>query len=199
MSVSMKANIPQAYRTALLQRPLSTPTLIGLEKPEETAVAMRVTDLFSFRRQGIPITTRAIGYQGKEGIWVVAVAFCLARNPAAPFAGVAYVNPRQASDLHLLQCLAKQERLPFLFLSPHLKVTVRQNASWDVHHRQEVRLLLAQIGHLRSVQETAGSMDPDFECARQEFQRLYSVKTLLAVRTQGDARTSSPFRGVVLD
>ena len=63
----MKATLVQAHRTALLQTLLATPVLVGLEKSQETALAMRVTDLFSFRRQGLPITVKAIGYQGKEG------------------------------------------------------------------------------------------------------------------------------------
>src|SRR5713101_6978383 len=107
-SFHTKAGIPQAYRTVLLQKPIHAPVLIGLEKPAETALAMRVHDLFSFRRQGIPISVRPIGYQGKEGTWVVAVAFRITSNAAAPLEGIAYLNPRLADDYSLLQHLTRQ-------------------------------------------------------------------------------------------
>src|SRR2546427_7102186 len=155
----MKTTISPAYRTLLLQQPTVTPILVRLEKSADTALAIRVTDLFSFRRQGLPITARAIGYQGKEGTWVVTVAFRIAGTPVAPLEGVAYANPRHEDDLRLLQSLATQERLPFLFLSPHLKVVVRQEATWSVHHRQDVRLLLAQVAHAQTNKRLARDED----------------------------------------
>jgi len=195
----MKATLVQAHRTALLQTLLATPVLIGLEKSQETALAMRVTDLFSFRRQGLPITVKAIGYQGKEGTWVVTVAFRIAGTPVAPFEGAAYANPRQEDGLRLLQRLATQERLPFFFLSPHLKVVVRQEAGWSVHHRQEVRLLLAQMAHVQTSKRLTEGEGLDFERAKKEFQDLYSIKTLLVVHPRSEVRLSPPFRGVVLE
>ncbi|HEV8718907.1 MAG TPA: hypothetical protein VGX03_39565 [Candidatus Binatia bacterium] len=195
----MKTTIPQTYRTSLLQQPTATPILVCLEKSADTALAMRVADLFSFRREGLPITARAIGYQGKEGTWVVTVAFRIAGTAVAPLEGVAYANPRYEDDLHLLQSLATQERLPFLFLSPHLKVVIQQEATWSVHHRQEVRLLLAQVAHAQTNKRLAGDEDLDFDRARKEFQELYSVSTLLAAQPRKDIRMPSPFRGVVLE
>ena len=195
----MKTTISPAYRTLLLQQPAVTPILVRLEKSADTALAMRVADLFSFRRQGLPITARAIGYQGKEGTWVVTVAFRVAGTPVALLEGVAYANPRHEDDLFLLQSLATQERLPFLFLSPHLKVVIRQEATWSVHHRQEVRLLLAQVAHAQTNKRLARDEDLDFARARKEFQELYSVSTLLTAHPRKDMRVPSPFRGVVLE
>ena len=129
----------------------------------------------------------------------MAVAFRIAGTPIAPLEGVVSLNPRHEDDLHLLQSLATQERLPFLFLSPHLKVVIRQEAIWSVHHRQEVRLLLAQVAHSQPTQRPAEGEDLDFERARKEFQDLYSVSTLLAVHPRREVRVSSPFRGVVLE
>ena len=195
----MKATLVRAHRTALLQTSLATPVLIDLEKSQETALAIRVADLFSFRRQGLPSRVRAIGYQGKEGTWMVAVAFRITGTPVAPFAGAAYVNPRQEDGQRLLQRLAMQERLPFLFFSPHLRVVVRQEAGWSVHHRQEVRLLLAQIAQAQTDKRLTGSEDLDFDRAKKEFQDLYSIRTLLAAHPRSEVRLSSPFRGVVLE
>src|SRR5262245_32477225 len=143
----MKMTFSPSSRAFLLQQPLATPILVRLEKPADTALALRVTDLFSFRRPGLPITVRAIGYQAKEGTWVIAVAFRIAGIPVAPLEGVVYINPHSEADCSLLQPLATQERLPFLFLSPHLKIVISEEALWSVHHRQEIRLLLAQVAH----------------------------------------------------
>jgi len=198
-ALSMRINIAKAYQTVLLHQPIHTPVLVGGEKPEETALAMRLHNLFSFRRQGIPVVAKPIGYQGREGTWVVAVAFGIAGTPATPMTGAAYLNPRQADDHRLLQHLAKQEQVPFFFLSPRLKVAVRQHANWSVQHRQEVRMLLVRMDHSLLDKRHGGSMDPDFEQAKKDFQGRYPIKTLIAGFPQGGAWVSSAFRGVVLD
>jgi hypothetical protein len=194
----MTVSIAQIYHTALLQTPLLTPSLIGLEKSDETALALRVTDLFSFRRPGLPITARPIGYQGKEGPWVVVLAFALKRESLPVQYGAVYVDPLQDEGHLLLQRLGKQERLPFLFCSPRLKIVVSHDAPWSVHHRQEIRLILAQIGH-RSHHRARDSASADFERAKQEFQRLYSLRTFLTIPPRSEPRGSPHFRGVVLD
>jgi hypothetical protein len=190
-TLSMRVNISKAYQSVLLHRPIHTPILVSLEKPEETALAVRVHNLFSFRRQGIPVTAKPIGYQGREGTWVVAVAFGIVSTPAAPVTGAAYLNPRQVDDYRLLQHLAKQEQLPFFFLSPRLKVAVRQGADWSLQHRQEVRMLLARMDHSLPDKRQNQSMDPDFEQAKRELQSRYPTKTLLAGYPQGEVWVSS--------
>jgi hypothetical protein len=195
----MTTLISPAYRALLLQQPIVTPILLRLEKSSDTALAIRVADLFSFRRQGLPITARAIGYQAKEGAWVVAIAFRIAGIPVASLEDVVYINPQCEADFSLLQSLAMQERLPFLFLSPHLKIVIRQEALWSVHHRQEVRLLLTQVGHTQTKRRLGEGEDRDFARAQKEFQELYSVSTLLAVHPRKDVRVPALFRGVVLE
>jgi hypothetical protein len=172
--------------------------LVGLSNLEETALAMRVTELFSFR-QGVSITVRPVGYQGKEGTWVVALIFRIAGGAMEPLEGAAYINPRQTNDLYLLHNLAKQESFVLLFVSPRVKVMIGQKVPWSVQQRQEVRLLLAQISHWQQEQLPAGSADVDFVRARQEFERLYSINNLLTTHTLGGIRVSSSFRGVVLE
>jgi hypothetical protein len=194
----MTVSIAPIYHTALLQTPLSTPTLIGLEKSDETALALRVADLFSFRRPGLPITARPIGYQGKEGPWVVVLAFAMKREILPLREGAVYVDPLQDEGHLLLQRLGKQDRFPFLFCSPRLKVVVSQDAPWSVQHRQEIRLILAQIGH-RSHYRSGESSNADFERAKQEFQRLYSLRTFLTIPPRSELHGSPHFRGVVLD
>jgi hypothetical protein len=195
----MKLTISSAYQTLLRWQPVATPTLLGLHKFGGTVLALRVDDLFSFRRQDIVITTRPVGYQGKEGTWMVAVVFRITGLPTAPLEGAAYINPRREDNFRLLQHLGTQEQLPFLFLRPQLKIAIRQEAQWTVHHRQELRLVLAQIGHSPGNQNSTDEEERTFECVRQEFVRLYPVKNLLAFRPSRDAQVSSSFQGVVLE
>jgi hypothetical protein len=195
--ICMKVNLPLSYQAVLLQTPVLTPTLARLENPQQTVLAMRVTDLFSFRRDGIAITIQPVGYQAREGVWVVAVAFRL--GGTVPHEGVVYINPQKADDRGLLQNLAQQEQLPFIFLSPRLQVAVQQTAPWSVHHRQEVRMLLARLEHLPMEKDLERGREQDFARAKREFQRLYTVKTLLLPHARREAQIPSPFRGAVLD
>ena len=70
-----------ASRATLLQTPLLTSIAVSLEKPEETGLALRTANLFSFRRQDLPLLIKPLSYQGKEGIWVVVIAFRIATPP----------------------------------------------------------------------------------------------------------------------
>jgi hypothetical protein len=195
----MKVNLPRPYQAVLLQTPVLTPMLARVEKSQQTVLAMRVIDLFSFRREDIAITVQPVGYQAKEGVWVVAIAFRLGGGPTVPHEGVVYINPQKVDDRGLLQHLAQQEQLPFIFFSPRLQVAVQQTASWSVHHRQEVRMLLARLEHLPMEKELERGKEQDFAQAKREFQRLYAVKTLLLPHAQREAQIPSPFRGAVLD
>jgi hypothetical protein len=171
-----------------------------LEKSEETGLALRTANLFSFRRQGLPRLVRPLSYQGKEGIWLAALAFRIAGSRTDSLEGAAYLNPRNAYDLRLLQHLTKQDRFPVLFFSPTLRVVISQSAEWTVHQRQELRVMLVQATHVRvSGAISRRETDPDFERARQEFEKIYSIEKLLTLQTAGTVRVSSPFRGAVLD
>ncbi|MGE0680104.1 MAG: hypothetical protein AB7P69_04205 [Candidatus Binatia bacterium] len=173
---------------------------MSLEKPEETGLALRTANLFSFRRQNLPLLVKPLSYQGKEGVWVAAIAFRIVGSRNDSFEGAIYLNPWSAYDLPLLQHLTKQDCFPVLFFSPTLRVAVSQAVEWTVHQRQELRVMLAQAAYAClddaiSKRET----DPDFERARQEFEKVYSIEKLLTLQTAGTARVSSPFRGAVLD
>jgi hypothetical protein len=173
--------------------------VVSLEKPEETGLALRIANLFSFRRPGLPLLVRPLSYQGKEGIWLAALAFRIAGSRTASLAGAAYLNPRNAYDLRLLHHLTKQDRFPVLFFSPTLRVIISQAAEWTVHQRQELRVMLTQAAHAPVGGATSKEADPDFERARQEFEKIYSIEKLLTLQTARTVRVSSPFRGAVLD
>lgn len=186
--------------TALLQTPLLTPIPVSLAKTEETGLALRTANLFSFRRQDLPLLVKLLSYQGKEGVWVAAIAFRLVGSRHDRLEGATYLNPRNASDLRLLHHLTKQDHLPVLFFSPTLRVVIRQAAEWTVHQRQELRVMLTQAAPARIGGATSGKeADPDFERARREFEKVYSIEKLLTLQTAGAVRASSPFRGAVLD
>lgn len=195
----MNTRLTQRSQNALLQVPLQTPLVVGLERPEETALALRTVDLFSFRRSELSLTVKPIGYQGKEGTWMVAIIFQIAGISIDSLEGAAYLNPRKAHDLQLLQSLIKQERLLTLFYSPRLRVVVSRTASWTVDQRQELRLTLAQMSRVQLGDHLDDEEEQDFERVRQEFERIYTVKNLLMTRTTGAVRVSSLFKGAVLD
>ena len=205
----MKVNLAKVYHARLLQHEFYTPVLIGLERHQETGLAVRVHDLFSFRREGAPITVRLVGYQGREGVWLIAVAFRIARimtDVQSRLEGVAYLNPRRSADYRLFQNLAKQDGFPLLFLNDSLKVGVGQEVIWSVYNRQQVRVLLNQLDHV--LPEVVGQggqnhqeyKDPIFEAVCTEFQTRHSVETLLATQPHANGMSITPsFQGVVLE
>ena len=196
----MKVNIAKGYHARLYQQAFYAPILVGLTGRRKTGLAMRVRELFSFRREGLPITVRLVGYQGREGVWLVAVAVRIATDAESLLEGIAYLNPRQADDYHLLHHLAQQEGFPLLFLNDSLKVGVGQEVVWSVHNRQQVRVLLHQLDHvLPELREDSGA-DADFSAIRQEFHARHSVQSLLAAQPHVTGVSfGSSFRGVVLE
>jgi hypothetical protein len=187
-------------KEALLRAPLATPQLIKLEATEETALAMRTADLFSFRRTGLSVSAQLLGYQAKEGVWVVAVHFCVLGSFSPSLTGRVYLNPQEPRALELLYPLAKQERLPFLLFSPQLKITIRQQAPWSVQQRQEARLLLAHLQHGAGEEASFTSMQgAEFERARQEFERVYAGTSAPGATLSSGQTPLSPSRGVVLE
>ena len=205
-SQPVKVNLAQAHHARLLQHEFYTPILIGLERRQETGLALRVRDLFSFRREGLPITVRLVGYQGREGVWLIAVAFRIATDVQSQLEGIAYLNPRRSADYRLFQHLAKQDGFPLLFLNDNLKVGVGQEVVWSVYNRQQVRVLLQQLDHIlpevvrQGQQEQKEQPDAAFEAVCTEFQTRHSVETLLATQPHANGLSISPsFQGVVLE
>lgn len=204
----MKVNLAKAYHARLLPHEFYTPVLVGLERRQETGLALRVRDLFSFRREGLPITVRLVGYQGREGVWLIAVAFRIAitTDVQSQLEGIAYLNPRRAADYCLFQNLATQDGFPLLFLNDSLKVGVGQEVVWSVYNRQQVRVLLHQLDHIlpevggQGRQNQREYEDAAFEAVRTEFHTRHSVETLLATQPQANGMSITPsFQGVVLE
>ncbi len=195
----MKGPMASFEGRLLLHEPLDTPVLVHLEKGKEVGVALRVGELFSFRRKGIPVCIRPVGWQGKEGIWVVALVFRMLKGRNTPWEAGAYLNPRKKGGLEILRYLTKQERLPFFFLTPDLRTMIRREVLWSSGQRQEVRRLLLQIEHSATTPLLEEGEDREFEEAKGQFQRLYSVQALLATQGQRTTRIVCPFRGAVLD
>lgn len=196
----MKVRLAESYQRRLRQHEFCTPILVGLSSRRETGIALRVRDLFSFRREGMLIAVRLVSYQGREGVWLVAVAVRIAADTHTLLEGVAYLNPRQASDYHLLHNLAQQEGFPLLFLHDSLKIGVGQEVVWSVYNRQQVRVLLHQLDHILPNLHEDSEQDADFEAVRREFHRRHSVETLLATHPHLTGMSLGPsFGGVVLE
>lgn len=199
MAWHTRVRIPRSYQALLSQLPLATPMLIRLENPQQVALAMRVSDLFVLRRTGTTPTAQLVGYQGKEGVWVVALVFGLISGRATLCSGTVYLNPKRAADLSLLRPLTIQERLPFVFSSPRCTTTVRRDGPWSVRQRQEARMLLARLDLSCAERDVESDGDPMFEAAKAEFQRLYPSTTFLSPYAQPHILLSAPFHGAVLD
>ncbi len=207
----MKVHFTPASAEALRQTPLFSPVLVTTKQNGahgETAFAMRVDELFSFRRPPQSFLLKCIGYQGKEGIWVVAVAFLLGTVADRWLEGRVYLNPRRQADYIVLQSMALQEHVSFFFVNESLGSAVPQDRTWSVEERYGVRLLLSQIeraGHAAQSGQSElentlrGEDDPEFDCAKEKFHTRVSLCALLATRTSLGQAVSPVFRGAVLE
>lgn len=187
------------YQAALSRLAPTAPALICLEHPQQVAVAMRVADLFSLRRARFTATTTLLGYEGKEGVWVVAIVFRLASGRDPLHQGIVYLNPHRTHDTLCLRHLTTQEGLPFLFLSPRLAITVRKDGPWGIQQRQQARLLLARLDSVATEENVHSHTDLAFEAVKAEFERLYPLATLLSPSAQRHLPRSFSSRGAVLD
>ncbi len=177
-----------------------SPTLVELRGGSETALAMRVADIFSYRRPLQPFVLNCIGYQATGGVWIVTLAFQLGAESERRVAGRVYLNPLHNEEAVFLRHLALQERVVFVFLNPSLSGGVSQERAWSLEERYGVRLLLGQTE--RSVSQQPVNT-PEFERAKAEFDARFSLSDLLATRTSIGG-TAPPFflgaiHGVVLE
>ncbi len=170
--------------------------MVELRGGRETALAMRVEEVFSYRRPLQPFLLNCVGYQAKGGVWVVALAFQLGAESERHIAGQVYLNPLQNQDAVLLQHLALQERFVFVFLNMSLSGGVGQERVWSMEERYRVRLLLNQTGRAVS-QQPVNTLE--FERAKAEFDARFSFSQLLATRTPIGGATLPSFRGAVLE
>jgi len=184
----------------LFQTPLSTPLLIRVVLRKKLRSPCGWKNSFHSGGKDCQPAHNFLSYQAKEGIWVIVVAFRLSGFPTKPLEGIVYLNPCEAPMMALLLPLTKQERFPFVFLSPRQKVMVSHNAPWSVHQRQEVRLLLSQLHHASGGQPSTGQQsDLEFARARQEFERVSTGRNLLIPGLTGRSGLVSSSHGVVLE
>lgn len=171
-----------------------SPSVVELRGGSETALAMRVEEVFSYRRPLQPFVLNCIGYQATGGVWVVTLAFQLGTESERHVAGCVYLNPLCNEDAVSLRHLALQERVVFVFLNPSLSGGVSQERVWSMEERYGVRLLLSQTEREVS-QQTANT--PEFERAKAEFDARFSLSDLLANRTPIGGTAASFFLGAI--
>lgn len=171
-----------------------SPTVVELRGGSETALAMRVEEVFSYRRPLQPFVLNCIGYQATGGVWIVTLAFQLGTESERPVAGLIYLNPLRNEDAVFLHHLALQERVVFVFLNPALSSGVGQERAWSLEERYRVRLLLSQTERAVS-QQTENT--PEFERATAEFDARFSLSDLLANRTLIGGTAPSFFLGAI--
>ena len=174
--------------------------MVELKGGRETALAMRVEEVFSYRRPLQPFVLNCIGYQATGGTWVVTLAFQLGAESGRRVVGRVYLNPLRNEEAVFLRHLALQERVVFVFLNLSLSAGVSQERAWSMEERYGVRLLLSQTERAVS-QQPANTLE--FERAKAEFDARFSLSDLLATRTP-IGETAPPFflgaiPGVVLE
>ena len=192
MKVELDSRSHQRLRTTAPD----SPAVVELRGGRETALAMRVEEVFSYRRPLQPFLLNCVGYQAKGGAWVVTLAFQLGAESERRIAGRVYLNPLQDEDAVLLQHLALQERFVFVFLNTSLSGGVSQERIWSLEERYRVRLLLSRTGRAVS-QQPVHTLE--FERAKAEFDVRFSLSHLLATRTPIRGATLPSFRGAVLE
>ncbi len=173
-----------------------SPAVVELMGGRETALAMRVEEVFSYRRPLQPFFLNCVGYQAKGGVWVVTVAFQIGTESERCVAGRVYLDPLRNEDAVLLQHLTLQERFVFVFLNMSLSGRVSQERVWSMGERYGVRMLVSQTGRVAS-QRLANTSE--FEQAKAEFDARFSLSHLLAARTPVGGAVLPSFRGAVLE
>jgi hypothetical protein len=164
-------------RSLLLKIPTFTPTLLATG--ELLSLVLRVDKLQPFRKP-FPLTLRFTAWCAESGTWICAMAFRVADHPTDPLEGDAYLNPRQQGDWENLERLARQEKFPFIFCNSLLTEAVGKAIPWPASQRAEIQAAIELIAP--SVPgKIHGSFDPEFQAAKAEFQKLFSVSELLAL------------------
>ncbi len=192
----MKVELDFRSHQRLQTTALDSPTVVELRGSRETALAMRVREVFSYRRPLQPFLLNCVGYQAKGGVWVVTLAFQLGTESERYVAGRVYLNPLQNEDAVFLQYLTLQERFVFVFLNSALSSGVSQERVWSIEERYRIRLLLSQTGRAVS-QRPVNTLE--FERAKAEFDTRFSLSHLLATRTPTGGAPPPSFRGAVLE
>ena len=108
--------LEQNAKEVLLSLPLYAPALLAVHDPDLTALVLRVDTLKCFARKDLLIQASFNGYE-HGGTHLACVAFRVFDNEQDPLLGDAYLNPRQAIERRALENLARQEEVPFVFLS----------------------------------------------------------------------------------
>lgn len=192
----MKVELDSRSHQRLQTTAPDSPAVVELRGSRETALAMRVREVFSYRRLLQPFLLNCVGYQAKGGVWVVTLAFQLGTESERHVAGRVYLNPLRDEDAVLLQYLTLQERFVFVFLNTSLSGGVSQERVWSMEERYRIRLLLSQTGRAVS-QQPVHTLE--FERAKAEFDARFSLSHLLATRAPIGGATLPPFRGAVLE
>lgn len=167
--------IDLSLKSKLLAIPLFTPVLIAASGVALTALFLRCDSLDTFRQAGLRMQVAFAGFE-HDGNCLACVAFRVFDRPDDPLEGDAYLNPRQAADRDALKNLILQTQIPLVFLSKNLKEQVAKAVTWQTTSQAAARDVFERSA---SVGVLAGSFDPEFQKAKECFQSLYTVKSIL--------------------
>lgn len=167
--------IDQSLKAKLLAIPVFTPVLIAASGAALTALFLRCDSLDTFRQAGLRIQVAFAGFE-HDGSCLACVAFRVFDRTDDPLEGDAYLNPRQSTDRAALGNLTAQTQIPLVFLSKTLQEQVAKAVSWQATSQAAARDVFERSA---SVGILAGSFDPEFQKAKDRFQSLYTVKSIL--------------------
>lgn len=179
MSSAIRIEFTDVTYSQFLQVPSEMPISVGLEDRDEMAMCVRMEDLASLRQSGFPSYVKLKTWQSPEGLWVVAIAFCIQHEVDKQMTGRCFLNPRRPYSRTLLWRLCLQECIHFIFFSPDLHTAKGAALSWSPEQRQELTIIMNLVGRTPPQDLLPDDPDPDFEQAQEEFQRRYTIEDML--------------------
>lgn len=168
----MKVHLLTHFRSFLLQAPPYTTTFLSVQEWREPVLVMRVEKLSLFQGREYRARVGLRTWRNESRTWVAAVPFCLEVTPQLRITGLPCLNPRRAVDAQMLQRFVTEPQIRFLFLSADLANASDACVTWPPAQRATARRLIQAIEGDLLGERLTSAFDPDFELARQEFQRL---------------------------
>ena len=163
----------------LMEEPLYSVRFIDREGTQELAVVSRVEDLDWFIEAPLPLTLSLSPWQSPERIWVVAIGYQLHPTFGGSKGGVFYLNPRQASDVAILQKLVQQDKLTVILLSDDTELHYTVSVPLSPPQLERWQAAMARLGLPTEGALLNAEEDPAFNRALQAFQEQYSLGDVL--------------------
>lgn len=182
----MKVQLLHPFRSFLLQAPPYTSTFLLVKEWREPVLVMRVEELAAFQQQQYRARVGFRAWRSDGGAWVVAIPFSLELRPRREITGSPCLNPRNATDYHVIRKFAQERSIRFLFFDERLEEATDAEIAWPAMQRLRVRELIKRMDGALLGERLTSVFDPDFEEARREFLTLCRSLEPQDVRREGE-------------